>query len=167
MLLSVDEFITEDERLDILCRAYSATEDDWKKQDGGGAYWIGNRYPFECSIFTDLNQRITKYFANYERISPFCAIQRIGVGNGMGEHTDNYHDTCAFGCVVYLNNNFEGGNLFYPRTRQSLEPVPGRLVVHAANEPHSVETVTKGTRYMLTCFVYQHPDTFAELIRDN
>jgi predicted 2-oxoglutarate/Fe(II)-dependent dioxygenase YbiX len=85
----------------------------------------------------------------------------------MGEHTDNYHDTCAFGCVVYLNNNFEGGNLYYPRIKQSFEPVPGRLVVHASDEPHMVETVTKGTRYMLTCFVYQSPDAVAELIRDN
>lgn len=154
MLLSIDSFVTEEERLDLLCTAHCASNEDWAKEDGGGAYWIGNRYPFQSPIFDVLNERIKLHFRDFDFISPFCAIQRISTGGGMGEHTDNYQDTCKFGCVVYLNDNFDGGDIVYPRSNKLFRPIASRLVVHAGDEPHLVTTVTRGTRYMLTCFVY-------------
>lgn len=166
MLVRIDSFISESQRLDLLCTAHSAADSDWSIRipGGGGEYWVGNRYPFQSPIFDDLNKQITKHFQGFSSISPFCGIQRIGVGNGMGEHSDNYHETCNFGCVVYLNDNFEGGDLFYPRLNKTVKPVSGALVIHAGDEPHMVTTVTRGVRYMLTCFVYGHPNQKAELI---
>jgi len=152
MLLVVENFVSESERLDLLCAAYSASPDDWSKKDDGGAYWVGNRYPFESPIFNSLNKRIKLYFSDYKSISPFRAIQRITTGNGMGEHTDGY-PIRLFGCVVYLNDGFSGGDLVYPRQNLRFTPTPGVLVVHAGDEPHLVETVTGGIRYMLTCFI--------------
>ena len=72
----------------------------------------------------------------------------------MGEHTDNYNKTCMFGCVVYINNNFDGGELIYPQLESKFVPTPGTLIAHAGDEPHLVTTVSRGTRYMLTCFIY-------------
>ena len=154
MLFYVDSFLSENERLDLLCTAYSADSSSWSIKSSGNAYWIGNRFPFESPIFDELNNRIFQYFKEYSRITPFCAIQRIQSGGAMGEHSDNYEETCRFGCSVYLNDNFDGGELVYPRLMTSHKPINGRLVIHTATEPHLVNTVSNGTRYMLTCFVY-------------
>lgn len=171
MLLHIDSFLTEDERLELLCTAHSASISDWSIRDGGGAYWVGNRFPFESPIFDLLNKRIKLYFNNYNFITPFCGIQRISRGGGMGEHTDNYQKTCRFGCVVYLNDNFEGGDLVYPRLNIVWRPTASQLVIHAGDEPHLVKTVTGGTRYMLTCFTYgsetKKPTVNYELQRQN
>ena len=171
MLLHIDSFLTEDERLELLCTAYSASISDWSIQNGGGEYWVGNRFPFQSPIFDLLNERIKLYFDDYDFISPFCGIQRISQGGGMGEHTDNYQKTCRFGCVVYLNDNFEGGDLVYPRLNTVWRPTASQLVIHAGDEPHLVKTVTGGTRYMLTCFTYgsetKKPTVNYELQRQN
>jgi hypothetical protein len=171
MLLHIDSFLTEDERLELLCTAYSASSSDWSIQNGGGEYWVGNRFPFQSPIFDLLNERIKLYFDDYDFISPFCGIQRISQGGGMGEHTDNYQKTCRFGCVVYLNDNFEGGDLVYPRLNTVWRPSASQLVVHAGDEPHLVSTVSSGTRYMLTCFVYgsetKNPSVNYELQHQN
>lgn len=171
MLLHIDSFLTEDERLELLCAAYSASSSDWSIRDGGGAYWVGNRFPFQSPIFDSLNERIKLYFINYDFMTPFCGIQRISRGGGMGEHTDNYDEMCKFGVVVYLNDNFEGGDLVYPRLNTVWRPTASQLVIHAGDEPHLVETVTNGTRYILTCFVYgsntKQPTVNYELQRQN
>jgi hypothetical protein len=164
MLLSVDSFITESERLDLLCIAYSAENSDWSKKDNSGAYWDGNRFPFQSPIFDSLNKRITSYFDNYSSIGPFASIQRIRTGEGMGEHRDNYHETCNFGCVVYINDDFDGGELVYPRLDISYKPVAGRLVIHAGDEPHLVNPIKNGTRYILTSFVYGTKEQKASVV---
>jgi hypothetical protein len=164
MLLSIDSFITESERLDLLCIAYSAEDSDWIKKDDGGAYWVGNRFPFQSPIFDALNERIKLHFNDFVSISPFCSIQRMRAGLGMGEHKDDYIETCNFGCVVYINDNFDGGELVYPRLGVSYKPVAGRLVVHAADEPHSVNAVTGGARYMITSFVYGEKNKKASVV---
>jgi len=166
VLLSVDSFIKEDERLELLCVAHYASKDDWSINTGGGEYWIGNRYPFESKIFDKLNNRIKLYFFEYQTISPFCSIQRIEAGAGMGEHSDNYNKTCNFGCVVYLNDNFDGGELVYPKLNKTIKPIAGRLIVHSSEEPHLVNTVLNGTRYFLSSFIYGDETKTAKLVNN-
>jgi hypothetical protein len=154
MLLIVDSFIQENERLDLLCAAYSASDGDWFKENGYESNWVGNRLLLESPVFESLNKKIRSYFNDIDSTSPFKSIQRFRVGTGMGEHTDNYHETCNFGCTVYINDNFDGGELVYPRLNKSFKPLAGRLIIHAGDEPHLVNTVSGRDRYMLTSFIY-------------
>lgn len=167
MLLLVEEFIPESQRLELICEAYSATESDWgRKDDSDSDYWIGNRLTFESPIFTELDRKLSGYFSDYQAISPFCAVQRIPVGQSMGEHMDMYHESVAFGCVVYLNDNFGGGEIVYTKLGKSFKPVAGMMVIHAGDEPHRVETVSDSTRYMLTAFVYAKKGIKPRLMND-
>lgn len=53
--------------------------------------------------------------------------------------------------VIFLNNDFEGGNLVYPNQGCVFVPIIGTMVVAPAGEEyvHYVEQVTKGERFTL------------------
>jgi len=53
--------------------------------------------------------------------------------------------------VVYLNDDFEGGEIVYPTKNITYKPVKGSAVIHPAGAEHihKVNPVTKGDRYAL------------------
>ena len=60
-----------------------------------------------------------------------------------------------YGCVLYLNDDFEGGELYFPL--QDLQPpiTPGLLAFFPGDldHLHGVKPVTSGVRYTLSCFL--------------
>lgn len=59
-----------------------------------------------------------------------------------------------FGCVFYLNDNYEGGEIYFPNQSLSLKPKPNTLVFFPGTLEflHGVNPITKGIRYTLTSF---------------
>jgi predicted 2-oxoglutarate/Fe(II)-dependent dioxygenase YbiX len=59
----------------------------------------------------------------------------------------------ALSCILFLNNDYEGGELSFKNTFNdeeiNLQPQPGALVVWPSNFlfPHTVKPIRKGTRY--------------------
>jgi predicted 2-oxoglutarate/Fe(II)-dependent dioxygenase YbiX len=76
----------------------------------------------------------------------------------MSLHVDNSPNTpledVEKGLVFYLNDDFDGGELFYVNKDISYKPVANTLVIHSAFEScrHGVTMVTNGTRYIYTNF---------------
>jgi hypothetical protein len=56
--------------------------------------------------------------------------------------------------IVYLNRDFEGGDLCFPNKKIRVKPVPKSLVFFPGTLEylHEVETITAGTRYTLASF---------------
>lgn len=59
-----------------------------------------------------------------------------------------------FGCVYYLNDNYEGGEIYFPNQNIEIKPKPNTLVFFPGTLEflHGVRPVTNGTRYTLTSF---------------
>ena len=63
--------------------------------------------------------------------------------------------------ILFLNNDYEGGELIFDGPKRGTEkietvlPTPGRVIVWPSNflYPHSVEKVTKGTRYTVVSWL--------------
>jgi predicted 2-oxoglutarate/Fe(II)-dependent dioxygenase YbiX len=57
--------------------------------------------------------------------------------------------------VFYINDNYEGGELYFPDIDVVIKPEMGSLCVFDGSKllKHGVKTVTKGTRYNSTIFV--------------
>jgi hypothetical protein len=55
-----------------------------------------------------------------------------------------------FGLVYYFNNEFTGGEIYYPTIGISHTPKPGDLVIHSADLLHGVVPVKSGKRYSYT-----------------
>lgn len=65
----------------------------------------------------------------------------------------------SHGGVIYLNDDFEGGEIYYPNLGgYEVRPEPGMVVLHRAGIEHShgIKKITKGTRHTIsTFFTYQ------------
>lgn len=76
-------------------------------------------------------------------------------GQEMPPHQDDRHpDGSPHGTpwrewagVVYLNDDYTGGRLYFPETDEHYSPVAGSLVLFPGPAWHGVEKVTEGVRY--------------------
>jgi hypothetical protein len=80
-------------------------------------------------------------------------------GSGMGPHCDSYDgDTdLAFSMIIYLNDDYEGGEINFPNHGVSVKPEPGSLIIFPSQEPylHAVKKVISGERYTSHLSVYK------------
>lgn len=81
-------------------------------------------------------------------------INVIKSGGLMDEHHDEASIN-AYGVVIYLNDNYNGGELEYTKLGLSLKPKAGMLVIHPAAEifSHKVNEVKDNDRYTITTFI--------------
>lgn len=72
---------------------------------------------------------------------------------GMFLHVDDQpwmEGKVIWGTVIYLNNDYVGGELYYPEYDHYYKPKRKDLVMHAGDIVHGVTEVTSGTRYAVT-----------------
>jgi len=60
----------------------------------------------------------------------------------------------AYGAIIYLNDDFDGGETYYPLDGISIKPKVGRLAIHLGDKDHlhGVSEVSGGTRYTIASF---------------
>jgi predicted 2-oxoglutarate/Fe(II)-dependent dioxygenase YbiX len=56
--------------------------------------------------------------------------------------------------LALLNDDFEGGELYYPDLNLSYTPSAGDLVIHGSRITHGVAEVKSGIRYVYPSFLY-------------
>ena len=68
--------------------------------------------------------------------------------------TPNASPWRSFGGVIYLNSDFNGGKIYYPKLGIEITPSPGMVVLHPADwkYTHGVSKMTEGKRYTISCF---------------
>lgn len=83
-------------------------------------------------------------------------FNRWRVGDMQHPHADdeNGFEWRKFGCVLYLNDDYEGGNIYFPTQSLSIKPKANTLAFFPGNREflHGVEAVTSGIRYTLSTF---------------
>lgn len=91
-----------------------------------------------------------------------AGIRKWDVGEFQPLHADGEdpegHPNEAFivdyGAVIYLNDNYEGGEIYFPDHNIDFKPKAGTLVFFPSNNMyiHGVRTITRGTRYTTPSF---------------
>ena len=144
----------------------SASEEDWF-HEGEPPQWQGRVLKLSmdqrAGVVSDLYSRTLDMFTprDEKTITDFADINRILVGTKLEKHVDDGKKGAEikYGGVIYLNEDYEGGEIAYYENIDSesvvfsYKPKSGDMVVHLASMPHGVLPVTTGTRYMLTFFV--------------
>jgi hypothetical protein len=75
--------------------------------------------------------------------------------DGYFLHWDQENDpSIELGIVYYVNDNYQGGELFYPKLNIEYKPKAGDLIIHPGSFKymHGVRDVTEGTRYSMNMF---------------
>jgi len=110
-----------------------------------------------------VSNKISSMFLNVSELTTIGSLRKLTKGDNMALHKDNSHQddrgTIMFGIVIYLNDDFSGGELFYPSLNLNIKPKARSLVVHDAKLAHGVKNVTSGTRYCVTTFVFGNEST--------
>ena len=103
-----------------------------------------------------LNSMILKSYDSLE-LSGLATIQRMQKGVELKAHTDQHTDpSIRYATIIYINDDYIDGNVFFPKLGIELKPKPGTLLFFPGNEEyeHGVRHVGDGPiRYVLVGFV--------------
>lgn len=88
------------------------------------------------------------------------SISKYFVGKEMGPHCDNYGKSVTgpvISVVGYLNDNYEGGEIYFRDQDIKIKPSAGSIVVFPSNEPyfHQSLEIKSGVKYMCPGFWYK------------
>ena len=93
---------------------------------------------------------------------------------GEGQHFQEHHDhgfsyNCTVSLVSYLNDDYEGGEIFFRLQGINYKPKAGDTVLFPSNfmYPHTAKVVTKGVKYSLVTMLdysdkYHKPEFYQE-----
>jgi len=153
----VDNFLS-DKECDDLVELYHKTE-NLEINDGiwsGRARWPKYSEQQENKLIHERQQISEEYFDKKFEIDNLH-LMVWKVGHKMTPHSDygshNEYPHREFASIIYLNDNYEGGNLVIPELKFVNRPKKGQLVTFRGGKLfHGVTTITKGTRYTSICW---------------
>lgn len=152
-------FLYNDEINICLDHIKNIPEDEWINNKN---YAASNNEVLK-PILSEITKRILTYIENVQEKIGICDIQRLMSGMFISQHQDidtNEHpQNIIYGGVIYFNNNFSGGELFYPELNYKITPQTGSLVLHKSNYLHEVLPIKDGIRYMATVFAVGDENT--------
>lgn len=143
----------------------SLPEEQWKFQTKHD--WFKDKVSYPTNKLLFLYDRLTDLVSPDYTLLPSLNLRRLRTGEEMYLHSDNLTDTnksnykkedhtIEYGIVVYFNNNYEGGEIYYPQKELTYRPNAGDLVIHGAQKDceHKVNQVISGTRYSYSNFIF-------------
>jgi|694.fasta_scaffold36939_3 predicted 2-oxoglutarate/Fe(II)-dependent dioxygenase YbiX len=155
------------------------TEDDW--QPGTPTSYAN---PDPIADFIELESVITaieniasyQFGANIQRYDDTGRFNRWEIGDLLERHSDSAASprdgsidvsqflgsgiaapppVIMYSSVVYLNDDYEGGELWFPKQDYKTKPAPGTLILFPATimYPHEVAEITSGNKYTYSLFL--------------
>lgn len=98
---------------------------------------------------------------NFGWVPEYYTINRYNEKSYMGPHVDSTDRTelksPTISIVVYLNDDYEGGELSFPEQGVLIKPEAGSMVIFPSYSPyyHDPLPVTKGHKYMSPVFCFK------------
>ena len=153
---------------------YFKKEDRWGKTAFNGSHGApvqtGLTSPSEFglpdNVFIEINSKLEKAIvAVYDKkVTPSSIhAQKWDVGSSANPHSDNSDfegnptegfDNLKYVGILYLNDDYEGGDLYFPEHGVSIHPNSGSMYIFSGGVEniHGVTEITKGTRYSIVSF---------------
>ena len=182
----VDDFLTSEEIFAIESQIKNMSQGDWEKTYTESLYsfindqygvktieearalghdiqidkdWVDKNAPVDESISYPINLRLDKLFSLFPNLflNGVGAMQRQYEGVSLAYHVDSLSNpSVVFANVIYVNDDFIGGELHFPNIDITYKPKKGSLIVFPSDNEylHGVLPVGPGpTRYALPAFV--------------
>lgn len=89
---------------------------------------------------------------NADPYQTFLAVSKLKPYRPMATHKDSKTENSnGFVCMLYINDDYEGGELSFPERDYKYKPATGDFAFYQMDEPHSVDYVKSGIRYSMGC----------------
>jgi hypothetical protein len=160
-IYEVEGFISPEEVEPLLISATSSPESVWF-DDEFPEHWNGKTFLIYRNATDEiknalnlLDAKLLTYIDNPGPAVQISGIHRFRKGDTMNAHVDNAGDDFknVLGAIIYLNEEFEGGEIYYPELDFKIKPKANSMIMHDASLLHQVLEVTEGIRYTLTTFI--------------
>lgn len=152
-IIIIENFLSELEVENLLEQINNTSE--WKEKDSESNVKITK--VLDKNLSWSISNRVKKLFKNEYNMQKLDVIHKTDSNSYWEEHSDNSgcEETklIVYGVIIYINDDYEGGNLVYPNINFSVKPKRGMLVYHPGNYRHYVAKVDLGNRYTLTSFI--------------
>lgn len=153
----VKNFLSDSELDYFLGLAKNSNASDWDDPNAPD-HWKGRNLNLEhTGAVKAFEKKVASTFYRYERIHDLRSLLRYRPGDALREHKDNVNPSDfnnIYGVVLYLNDDYEGGEIYYSELGVEFKPAAGSMVVHPAGTLHGVRQVLgSNVRYVLTSFV--------------
>ena len=167
-MIEIDNFLNEND-IKILIDYY---DDTFKRRLSRHPFW--DKRVLQCHSITQPKVRKLIASIQYKVIIKCCKffneeyvypdhtdIVTWRSGMELKPHVDNMHiynpylkhntPHRDYSSIIYLNDNYEGGNTIFPNQNYKTTPKAGKLIVFpsGSSHPHGVTEVTSGVRYTL------------------
>jgi len=162
------DFISKDEASALHKKCIEYSDGIWNSIKNPIAWYNGKT---SCNVeeAKELFKKVNDLVFETHTPTPSYSFVRMFTGDSMHEHTDTCgdeeatanddFDTCAitdYGVVIYLNDDFEGGEIYYTDLGIEYKPSAGDLIIHNARISHEVKEVISGTRYCYPTFLIKN-----------
>jgi hypothetical protein len=164
----IKNFVSENERVQLLGIARSFTENDWKRtalaeNNLETKGFIEHIELHDKSITIkdsfNLSTRLMSIINKEWNIRPFTTMQRLYPGCDMEDHIDDHPAyNLLFASVLYLNDDYMGGEIKFPKRNLVVKPEKGDLIFFPSIQDceHGVNKVKDGpTRYVITSYIWE------------
>ena len=144
-----------------------------KIKSSGDELWNGGHPENKCTIGLQeteiIGKRIQELLPENLKVHKHLSITKLNVGQDHGAHSDNHDfltvrelsktlkendcfvlvDNNVYGMVVYINDDYEGGEIFYTKQNIKYKPKAGDFLIHSAEDhcEHRVDVLKTNIRY--------------------
>ena len=121
--------------------------------------------PSVRTAIADINAKLENLYVELygpDTADFFIKVSVINVMKTLGDMPPHYDSLPGLkigvdtphGMVLYLNDDYKGGEIYYPNLEIAIKPEAGSLVMHPGTEEyfHGVATVVSGIRYVGSAF---------------
>ena len=175
-IYEIKNFIDKDTIDFLLSKINVKDNEGWHTESLGNNVFFSYDEDF-VSCVNKINNSIVECFKNIYDSTGIQNIRRLKSGEFMNAHFDsgmppkntnpreddfteygagNY---IVFGIVLYLNDEFKGGETFYRDIDLKIKPTVGSLIIHKSNILHEVLEIKDGERYSISSFIKGNEDT--------
>lgn len=112
-----------------------------------------------------INRAVSTYCKRYGINEPFWHEPYNLLRYSTGQEYKPHYDGSTVGhrhisCIVYLNDDYEGGELEFPNFNVKIKPQTGMMMVFPSNYAytHIAKPVISGTKYALVTWLHDCPE---------
>lgn len=164
-IYEIQNFLPENLLMKIKNRIKYAVEEDWTGFKKAPVDSMSKTYTDQWDkamlkinsedISNELCYLVNNLFNGSHIFKNFEYIRRIRDSKTLLPHFDSQLDiTVEAGLVIYINDEYDGGEIYYTNKDIVHKPKANSIVIHPANKEytHGVNSVKNGDRYFLTHF---------------
>ena len=112
-------------------------------------------------IVNELHRKNNGFVPALYTVEAFLSLWKTDTYTGVHIDSHQGYEFLQFSTVMYLNDDYEGGEIFFPNQNFSYKPKAGDVVMFpcgGTEYQHGVNKVTSGKRYTIAMWHSERPD---------